>query len=80
VLVLVLVLVVVLVPRMRLGKLLEPDEGCQLTCDRSDADQTAHVRLEPEQYRVDESAAGLAMPFEPEHDVSAETLGRARPE
>jgi len=36
------------------------------------------MRFDPEQYRVHESAAGLATPFEheydDEHDVSAEAL------
>jgi hypothetical protein len=34
---------------------------------RSDADQLL-MRFDPEQYRVQESAAGLATPFEHEHD------------
>ena len=32
------------------------------------------MRFDPEQYRVQESAAGLATPFE--HDVSAEALAK----
>jgi hypothetical protein len=38
------------------------------------------MRFDPEQYRVHESAAGLATPFEhehdDEHDASAETLAK----
>ena len=64
---------------MRQGKLLQPEEACRLTCDgirlrngfaaslRSDADQLL-MRFDPEQYRVHESAADLAAPFEHEHD------------
>jgi hypothetical protein len=32
------------------------------------------MRFDPEQYQVHESAAGLATPFEHEHDVSTEAL------
>src|ERR1700747_2093849 len=65
--------------RMRQGKLLQPEEACQLACDgirlrnrfvaslRSDADQLL-MRFDPEQYRVHESAADLTAPFEHEHD------------
>src|SRR6201981_4077401 len=65
--------------RMRHGKLLQQEERCQLTCDGirlrngftaslcSDADQLL-MGFNPEQYRVHESAADLAAPFEHEHD------------
>ena len=32
------------------------------------------MRFDPEQYRVHESAAGLAAPFEHEHDTSTSTI------
>jgi hypothetical protein len=79
---------------MRHGKLLQPEERCQLTCDgilhasvakgfasldRIQAGKEMLVcivamltkllmRFDPDQYRVHECTAGLATPFEHEHD------------
>jgi hypothetical protein len=78
---------------MRQEKLLQPEEGCQLTCEGLDASVAKGfasldriqagkemlvrmvamltkllLRFDPEQYRVHESAAGLATPFEYEYD------------